>query len=120
MIIWGGAYCDPSNFASVPFNTGGRYNPGADTWTATNLTGAPDARYTHTAVWTGNEMIVWGGSGGGTLNTGGRYCAQPLGGSQLGNISTRAFVQTGDNVVIGGFVVQGSQPKQGNYTCHRS
>ena len=48
----------------------------------------------------------------GTLNTGGRYCAQPLGGSQLGNISTRAFVQTGDNVLIGGFVVQGSQPKR--------
>jgi len=32
--------------------------------------------------------------------------------SQLGNISARAFVQTGDNVVIGGFVVQGSEPKR--------
>src|SRR5437762_9576374 len=92
MIIWGGAYVDPNNFVFVPFNTGGRYNPVADTWTATNLTSAPDARYAHTAVWTGNEMIVWRGLG---LNTGGRYCAQPLGGSQLGNISTRAFVQTG-------------------------
>ena len=112
MIVWGGAYRDPNNFVFVPFNTGGRYNPGADNWTATNLTGAPDARYTHTAVWTGNEMIVWGGSGGGVLNTGGRYCAQPLGGSQLGNISTRAFVQTGDNVMIGGFIVQGSEPKR--------
>ena len=30
--------------------------------------------------------------------------AHPVG-SQLGNISTRAFVQTGDNVMIGGFVV---------------
>jgi uncharacterized protein YggT (Ycf19 family) len=28
----------------------------------------------------------------------------------LGNISTRAFVQTGDNVMIGGFIVQGSEP----------
>jgi N-acetylneuraminic acid mutarotase len=112
MIVWGGAYFDPSNFVFVPFNTGGRYNPVADNWTATTLTSAPDARYTHTAVWTGNEMIVWGGFGGGVLNTGGRYCAQPLGGSQLGNISTRAFVQTGDNVVIGGFIVQGSQPKR--------
>jgi len=27
--------------------------------------------------------------------------------SQLTNISTRAFVQTGDNVIIGGFIVQG-------------
>src|SRR3984893_6000751 len=32
--------------------------------------------------------------------------------STLGNISTRAFVQTGDNVMIGGFIVQGSQPKR--------
>ena len=33
-------------------------------------------------------------------------------GSQLGNISTRAFVQTGDNVLIGGFMVQGTEPKR--------
>jgi hypothetical protein len=31
--------------------------------------------------------------------------------SYLGNISTRSFVQTGDNVTIGGFIVQGNQPK---------
>jgi hypothetical protein len=31
--------------------------------------------------------------------------------SILGNISTRSFVQTGDNVMIGGFIVQGSEPK---------
>ena len=29
----------------------------------------------------------------------------------LGNISTRGFVQTGDNVMIGGFIVQGTGPK---------
>ena len=32
--------------------------------------------------------------------------------SYLGNISTRSFVQTGDNVMIGGFIVQGTQPKR--------
>jgi hypothetical protein len=32
--------------------------------------------------------------------------------STLGNISTRAFVQTGDNVMIGGFIVQGTAPKR--------
>jgi hypothetical protein len=32
--------------------------------------------------------------------------------STLGNISTRAFVQTGDNVVIGGFIVQGAESKR--------
>jgi Copper binding proteins, plastocyanin/azurin family len=31
--------------------------------------------------------------------------------SILGNISTRSFVQTVDNVMIGGFIVQGTQPK---------
>ena len=44
-----------------------------DTWTATSTTGAPAARELHTAVWTGTEMIVWGGYNGSGLNTGGRY-----------------------------------------------
>src|SRR5437867_7443955 len=32
-----------------------------NTWTATSTTNAPAARDSHTAVWTGSEMIVWGG-----------------------------------------------------------
>jgi hypothetical protein len=32
--------------------------------------------------------------------------------SSLGNISTRGFVQTGNNVMIGGFIVQGTRPKR--------
>src|SRR5262249_24705613 len=32
-----------------------------DSWTATSTTNAPTARADHTAVWTGGEMIVWGG-----------------------------------------------------------
>src|SRR6266566_131007 len=45
-----------------------------DSWTATSTTSAPAARELHTAVWTGSEMIVWGGaSSGSVLNTGGRY-----------------------------------------------
>src|SRR5437870_3648559 len=43
-----------------------------DTWTGTRV-GAPDGRYLHTAVWTGSEMIVWGGYNGSFVNTGGRY-----------------------------------------------
>jgi hypothetical protein len=44
-----------------------------DSWTPT--LSAPDARESHTAVWTGSEMIIWGGSQGfeQVLNTGGRY-----------------------------------------------
>ena len=80
MIVWGG------NSGIYPhglryFNNGGKYNPSSDSWTATSTTNAPDARAGHKAVWTGNEMIVWGGAyvAGGVvvyLNTGGKYCAQ--------------------------------------------
>ena len=40
------------------------------------------------------------------------YDLSPDTSSILGNISTRAFVQTGDNVMIGGFIVQGTEPKR--------
>ena len=33
-----------------------------DTWTPTSTTNAPDRRQSHTAVWTGTEMIIWGGT----------------------------------------------------------
>jgi len=33
-------------------------------------------------------------------------------GASVGNVSTRGFVQTGDNVMIGGFIVQGSERKR--------
>jgi hypothetical protein len=39
------------------------------------------------------------------------YDLTPDSNSILANISTRSFVQTGDNVMIGGFIVQGGQPK---------
>ena len=54
--------------APTILNTGGRYNPSTDSWTATSTINAPTARDYHTAVWTGTEMIVWGGySDGGIL-----------------------------------------------------
>jgi len=68
MIVWGGG-----NGASY-FNTGGRYNPSIDSWTATSTTNAPAGRQEFTAVWTGSEMIVWGGyDGNSDVSTGGRY-----------------------------------------------
>src|SRR4029453_14662563 len=57
-------------------NTGGRYNPATDSWMLTSMVNAPVARNSFTAVWTCNEMIVWGGPGDDYpfyLNTGGRY-----------------------------------------------
>ena len=69
MIIWGGS----TDGSSSSLNTGGQYNPGNDSWTATSTTGAPAARNWHTAVWTGTRMIVWGGSSPTITNTGGLY-----------------------------------------------
>jgi len=67
MIVWGGW----KGYRST--NTGGRYDPITDTWSATTTTGAPSGgssvQYRHTAVWTGNRMIVWGGG----TNMGGVY-----------------------------------------------
>ena len=56
MVVWGGL--DP-NF--IVTNTGGRYDPATDSWIATSTANAPSARVLQTAVWTGSEMIVWGG-----------------------------------------------------------
>jgi len=71
MIVWGGW----DDFTAL--NTGSRYNPAADHWSATSTTNAPSARLYHTTVWTDSEMIVWGGfDGGNNLDTGGRYCAE--------------------------------------------
>jgi len=40
------------------------------------------------------------------------YDLSPAPNSLLGNISTRAFVQTGDDVMIGGVIIQGTQPRR--------
>jgi N-acetylneuraminic acid mutarotase len=63
MIVWG-------SFASV---VSARYNPASDTWAMVSTTDAPSGAYNRSAVWTGSEMIVWGGDNNGELNSGGRY-----------------------------------------------
>ena len=40
------------------------------------------------------------------------YDLSPGASSSLGNISTRSFVETGEHVMIGGFIVQGNGPKR--------
>jgi N-acetylneuraminic acid mutarotase len=72
MIIWGGNWIGGS---SNNLNTGGRYNPGTNTWIATSTVDAPLKRSYHSAIWATNKMIVWGGEGG-FLNTGGSYCSR--------------------------------------------
>src|ERR1051326_7772436 len=78
-----------------------------DTWTATNTTNAPTARFSHTSVWTGSEMIVWGGYDGTVQNTGGRY--NPSADSWMATSTTapigrlyHAAVWTGSEMIIWG------------------
>src|SRR5262249_24839939 len=74
MLLWGGcAYPQPSGAAPECFNTGSRYDPALDTGSPISSLGAPGARGQHAAVWTGTEMIVWGGP----YPDGGRYTPGP-------------------------------------------
>jgi N-acetylneuraminic acid mutarotase len=87
---------------------GGRYNPAGNSWTAVSTNGAPAARQSHTAVWTGSEMIVWGGWNGSDLNDGGRY--NPTGNSWTAMSTTGApaaranhtAVWTGSEMIVWG------------------
>ena len=71
MLIWGGTGNEYS------LRTGGRLNPSkapSNMWSSIAFTGTPAPRAEHTAVWTGTDMIIWGGfNGTQALNTGSRY-----------------------------------------------
>lgn len=82
-----------------------------DSWTplpAVSLEG----RFAHTAVWTGSEMIVWGGcSPSGTLNDGARYNQTANGwasiqssGAPSPRCDPRAGVWTGTEMIVWGGV----------------
>jgi N-acetylneuraminic acid mutarotase len=107
MIIWGGYLFDGiSHF----LNTGGRYDPTTDTWITTTPTSAPTGRRYHTAIWVGNEMVVWGGqdSNLAQLNTGGRY--SPISGTWIATSTINApsardshtAVWTGSEMIVWG------------------
>ena len=73
MIIWGG-FSHFERTSIIGLNSGGIYDPVTDTWQQMSTLNAPSARQDHTAVWTGMEMIVWGGFGeNGFINSGGIY-----------------------------------------------
>src|SRR6202008_3241258 len=100
------------NFGGGYLNSGGRYNPSTDSWTATSLTNAPTGRWYPTAVWTGTQMIVWGGEDGqgSYSNSGGRYnpstdswTATSTTGAPAGRVFHTA-VWTGSQMIVwGGF-----------------
>jgi hypothetical protein len=62
---------DPDDPGGNNGGTGCKY---AGIWKSIQNTDAPEGRHNHTAVWTGSEMIVWGGFNGiNEFNSGGRY-----------------------------------------------
>ena len=75
MVVWGGYGCfnPPSCTITLILQTGGQYDPVGDSWTATTTTDAPTGRYDFTTVWTGSEMIIWGGFYSVYQQSGGRY-----------------------------------------------
>src|SRR5205823_4058251 len=64
-IVWGGDV----GLALATKATGGRYDPSHDTWTPTSVGTVPLGRNYPTVLWTGSEMIIWGGE----FSTGSRY-----------------------------------------------
>ena len=103
-IIWGGKVA-----GQQPTSSGARLRPDLDSWSEITQLDAPPARSGHTAVWTGTQMIVWGGFGSeGSLNTGGRYTAQPQGWTSVSTVgapsarSGHAAVWTGSRMIVFG------------------
>ena len=66
MIVWGGSDITQG----TPFADGGRYRPSTNTWTPLPSTGAPAARFGHSAVWTGTHMIIYAGGTASTSSLG--------------------------------------------------
>ena len=109
MIVWGGA----ADSMSLPLATGGRYNPADDEWSDVSTVDAPIGRVGHSAVWTGDEMIVWGGDRTVGLppyqtSTGGRYDPSTDAWTDVSETdvpdarSSHAAVWTGDTMIVWG------------------
>jgi hypothetical protein len=62
MIIWGGGdtRTDPTN--PPPLGDGFAYNPVTNSWRAISSQGAPSPRIESRVAWTGQELLVWGGT----------------------------------------------------------
>ena len=76
----------------------------SDAIASLKVNGVPQPSGTYGGPLSGAPNILPEFTGPGTVRVG------PI--STLGNISSRAFVQTGDNVIIGGFIIQGAESKR--------
>jgi hypothetical protein len=106
MIVWGGQLGPDRSLC----HQGGRYDPRTDRWTPIDDGGRMLGRTEHTAVWTGDEMIIWGGMGQPDITwIGARYHPQ-RGWSQLTAVDQpnptygHSVVWTGQRMIVWGGV----------------
>jgi hypothetical protein len=109
VLVWGGIDC--CGLAEPPaLDNGARYNAAEDAWTSLASDGRPSSRAGHSGVWTGDEMLIWGGAEYGRVasNTGARYIPSSDSWTSLptaGAPSARAFhiaVWTGSEMLVWG------------------
>jgi N-acetylneuraminic acid mutarotase len=63
-IVWGGSTNTSESFTMDGFlRDGARFNPVKGTWQPVSSLNAPSKRKNHQALWTGKEMVIWGGVG---------------------------------------------------------
>ena len=126
MIIWGGGYLTSSlNWSHRAAY--GIYDPVADQWSTGVTAGEPAARSDHSAVWTGSQMIIWGGWNGNTFEekrlrsggcldfTGGMWTDVPMDdapSSRAGHCSA----WTGREMIVWGGSISGSTQSGGRFS----
>ena len=97
MIVWGGIG------QTFFLRDGARYDPATDSWTPMSTNAAPSERNGHTAIWTGTELIVWGGGWGeiGLNSDGRRYDPSTDTWTVMSSVNAPA-VRTGHHAVFDG------------------
>jgi N-acetylneuraminic acid mutarotase len=122
LIVWGGVSCDPLNPGYL--DTGARYDPATDVWHPMSHSGALLGRALSTAIWTGHDVLIWGGTwGAGDLGDGRRYDPvsdtwKPLSsdGAPTPRRSALAISTGSEMIVWGGGHVGGVDSKTGKAT----
>ena len=87
------------------------YDPASGAWTATGRLAT--GRWDHTATLLPNGQVLVAGGNDGTIPLASAELYDPAAivPTKLLNISTRLAVGTGDDVLIGGFIIAGNAPK---------